>query len=51
MFRLAAILQGILNRSMDGTAAGAQARETGLKARPIAEAAWRQIQERFADAR
>lgn len=47
MFRLAAILQGILKRSLDGTAANAQARETGLKAGPIAEAAWRQVTAHF----
>jgi aminoglycoside phosphotransferase (APT) family kinase protein len=43
MFRLAAILQGILKRSLDGTASNAQARETGLKARRVAEAAWSQV--------
>jgi aminoglycoside phosphotransferase (APT) family kinase protein len=43
MFRLAAILQGILKRSLDGTAASAHARETGLKARVSAEAAWEQV--------
>jgi aminoglycoside phosphotransferase (APT) family kinase protein len=42
MFRLAAILQGILKRAMDGSASSAQAFETGRKARPIAEAGWRQ---------
>ena len=51
MFRLAAILQGILKRSIDGTASSPQARETGLKARGIAEVAWRQVQAHFADAR
>jgi aminoglycoside phosphotransferase (APT) family kinase protein len=40
MFRLAAILQGILKRSLDGTAAHADARETGMKARAIAAVAW-----------
>ena len=40
MFRLAAILQGILKRSLDGTAANADARETGMKARVIAAVAW-----------
>ncbi|MFD0666868.1 phosphotransferase family protein [Ramlibacter sp. MAHUQ-53] len=44
MFRLAAILQGILKRSLDGTAADPKAHETGLKARGVAEAAWRQVQ-------
>jgi len=51
MFRLAAILQGILKRSQDGSASSAQALETGLKARGIAEAAWRQVMAHFADAR
>jgi aminoglycoside phosphotransferase (APT) family kinase protein len=48
MFRLAAILQGILKRSLDGTASSAQARETGLKARAIAQAAWRQVRANLA---
>lgn len=51
MFRLAAILQGILKRSIDGSASSPQARETGLKARVIAEAAWHQVQAHFDDAR
>ncbi|WP_156396853.1 phosphotransferase [Noviherbaspirillum sp. Root189] len=42
MFRLAAILQGILKRALDGNASSAHAFETGRKARPIAEAGWRQ---------
>lgn len=44
MFRLAAILQGIARRAEEGTAASAEAVETGRKARPIVEAAWRQVQ-------
>ncbi len=40
MFRLAAILQGIAKRAIDGTAANAQAVETGKRARPTAEAGW-----------
>ena len=47
MFRLAAILQGILKRSIDGTASSPQARETGLKARAIAEVAWEQVRSKF----
>ena len=47
MFRLAAILQGIMKRSIDGTASSAEARETGMRARGIAEAAWRQVQAHF----
>ena len=44
MFRLAAILQGIAKRAQDGTAASATARETGARARPIAHAAWQQVE-------
>ena len=40
MFRLAAILQGIAKRAIEGTAASAQAAEVGGRARPIAEMAW-----------
>jgi aminoglycoside phosphotransferase (APT) family kinase protein len=43
LFRLAAILQGLLKRSLDGTANSAQASETGGKARTIAEIAWSQV--------
>lgn len=39
MFRLAAILQGIARRALDGNAANADAREVGAKAEPIAELA------------
>lgn len=45
LFRLAAILQGILKRALDGTASSAQALETGSRSRTIAEVAWSQIQE------
>jgi aminoglycoside phosphotransferase (APT) family kinase protein len=47
LFRLAAILQGIARRVDEGTAASANARETGAKARPIAELAWRRAQQRL----
>jgi aminoglycoside phosphotransferase (APT) family kinase protein len=40
LFRLAAILQGIARRVVDGTAASAQAHATGADARPLAELAW-----------
>jgi len=40
MFRLAAILQGIAKRAIDGTAANERAVETGRRARPTAEAGW-----------
>jgi len=44
MFRLAGILQGIMGRVMDGTAASDSALEAGQRARPTAEAAWRQVE-------
>jgi aminoglycoside phosphotransferase (APT) family kinase protein len=47
LFRLAAILQGIAKRVDEGTAANATARETGAKARPIAEIAWSRAQQRL----
>lgn len=47
LFRLAAILQGIYKRSLNGTASGADASETGRKARPIAELAWNQVKAHF----
>jgi aminoglycoside phosphotransferase (APT) family kinase protein len=47
MFRLAAILQGIMKRALDGTASSAQALETGMRARGIADAAWRQVKAHF----
>jgi len=44
MFRIAAILQGIMKRVTDGTAASAQAVDAGRRARPMAELAWRYAQ-------
>jgi len=44
MFRIAAILQGIARRVVDGTASSAQARAAGDSARPMAELAWRYAQ-------
>jgi aminoglycoside phosphotransferase (APT) family kinase protein len=44
MFRLAAILQGIMGRVVDGTAASEHAMEQGKRARPLAEAGWRQVE-------
>jgi aminoglycoside phosphotransferase (APT) family kinase protein len=41
LFRIAAILQGIARRVVDGTAASAQARQAGAGARPLAELGWR----------
>ncbi len=40
MFRLAAILQGIMKRAVDGTASSSQAIEAGRRARPLAEMGW-----------
>jgi len=44
MFRLAGILQGIMGRVVDGTAASQRAIESGKRARPMAEAGWRQVE-------
>jgi aminoglycoside phosphotransferase (APT) family kinase protein len=41
LFRLAAILQGVTRRALDGVAASAVAREQGAQARVYAELAWR----------
>ena len=40
LFRMAAILYGIAQRAADGTAAAADAVETGAKAGPLAEMGW-----------
>ena len=44
MFRLAAICQGIAKRVEDGTAASAQARQTGSSAPVLADMAWKHAQ-------
>ncbi|HVL35190.1 MAG TPA: phosphotransferase family protein [Burkholderiales bacterium] len=44
LFRIAAILQGIMKRVVDGTAASAHARDAGARARPMAELGWRQVE-------
>lgn len=44
MFRIAAILQGIMKRVVDGTAASAQAADAGRRAKPMAELAWQYAQ-------
>jgi len=49
MFRLAAILQGIMGRVVDGTAASEHAIESGRRARPMAEAGWRQVERILSD--
>ncbi len=40
LFRIAAILQGIARRVVDGTASSAQARAAGAGARPLADLGW-----------
>jgi aminoglycoside phosphotransferase (APT) family kinase protein len=40
MFRMAGILQGIMKRFVDGTAASEQAKKAGQAARPMAEMGW-----------
>jgi len=44
LFRLAAILQGVMARAVAGNAASARALEAGRRARPIAEIGWRQVE-------
>jgi aminoglycoside phosphotransferase (APT) family kinase protein len=44
LFRIAAILQGILKRVVDGTAASAHARDAGSRAKPMAELGWQQVE-------
>jgi aminoglycoside phosphotransferase (APT) family kinase protein len=45
MFRIAGILQGVMARALQGNASSALALETGKRARPMAEAGWRQVEE------
>ena len=40
LFRIAAILQGVMKRALDGIAASAQALDAGRRARPLAELGW-----------
>jgi aminoglycoside phosphotransferase (APT) family kinase protein len=44
LFRLAAILQGVYARALQGNASSANALETGSSARQLAEAAWQQVE-------
>jgi aminoglycoside phosphotransferase (APT) family kinase protein len=44
MFRLAGILQGVMARALQGNASSAKALEAGERARPLAEAAWREVE-------
>lgn len=45
MFRMAAILQGILHRALNGNAAASDALDNGHKARLMADAGWRLVRE------
>lgn len=45
MFRLACIMQGIMKRHLDGTAASVHARDSGGQARTMAELGWRIAQQ------
>jgi aminoglycoside phosphotransferase (APT) family kinase protein len=44
LFRIAAILQGIAKRVVDGTAASEHARDAGSRARPLGELGWAQVE-------
>jgi len=44
MFRMAAILQGILARAIQGNATSSEAIATGQRARPMAAAGWSQVE-------
>jgi len=50
MFRMAAILQGIARRALDGTSADPDAPEVGKRARAVADVAWNHVR-RLSDAR
>jgi aminoglycoside phosphotransferase (APT) family kinase protein len=43
MFRLAAILQGVMARAVAGNAASESALQAGRRARPLAELGWKQV--------
>jgi len=47
LFKSAGILQGILGRVRDGTAASKHAKDMAARVRPLAEGAWKLIQENF----
>src|SRR5262249_62389114 len=44
MFRLAAILQGVMARAVAGNAASDRALQAGRQARPLAELGWKQVE-------
>jgi aminoglycoside phosphotransferase (APT) family kinase protein len=41
LFRIAAILQGVAKRALEGTASSAEAQDAGSRARPLAELGWK----------
>ncbi len=45
LFRVAAILQGVARRAMDGNAASSDATDVGSRVQPLAVAAWREAQD------
>ena len=47
MFKIAGILQGILGRVRDGTAASKHAEDRGMMVYPLSEAAWSTIEKNF----
>jgi aminoglycoside phosphotransferase (APT) family kinase protein len=47
LFRIAAILQGIAKRALEGTASSEVAVEQGKRARPLAELGWKVVEERI----
>ena len=49
LFRLAAILQGIMGRAVAGNAASTRALDAGRRARPIAELGWKEVEQLSAD--
>jgi aminoglycoside phosphotransferase (APT) family kinase protein len=44
MFRIAAILQGVYARSLQGNASNSEAHKTGRQIRPLAELGWQQVE-------
>ena len=47
LFKSAGILQGIMGRVRDGTAASKHAKDMAARVRPLAESAWKLIEENF----
>jgi aminoglycoside phosphotransferase (APT) family kinase protein len=45
MFRLVGILQGVMARALQGNASNQNALDAGRRARPLAETAWRQVEQ------